>query len=40
LSATRTVKFDAPAAVGVPLSTPLPESVKPAGNVPDEINHV
>ena len=35
VSATRTVKFDKPAAVGVPLMVPPDESVTPAGSEPD-----
>jgi hypothetical protein len=35
LSATRTVKLDKPAAVGVPLMVPPDESVNPAGSDPD-----
>ena len=35
LSVTRTVKLNVPTAVEVPLSTPVLESVSPAGNVPD-----
>ena len=34
LSVTRTVKFDVPAAVGVPEIVPVPLSVRPLGNVP------
>ena len=33
-SVTRTVKFDVPAAVGVPEKTPVAESVRPVGRVP------
>jgi hypothetical protein len=33
-SATVTVKTNAPAAVGVPASTPLDDSVTPGGRVP------
>jgi hypothetical protein len=40
LSATRAVKFDVPAEVGVPLSTPAVDSVKPPRSVPDWIDHV
>ena len=36
LSVTRTVKFDVPAAVGVPEIVPVPLSVRPLGNVPLE----
>jgi hypothetical protein len=34
-SVSVTVKFDVPAVVGVPLSTPAELKVKPAGNVPE-----
>lgn len=39
-SATCTVKFDVPAAVGVPLMTPAEERVRPAGSVPADVVHV
>ena len=41
-SATRTVKFAVPRAVGVPLSTPAEDSVMPAGGLPlpETIDHV
>jgi hypothetical protein len=39
LSVTRTVKFDVPAAVGVPEIVPVAESVNPAGSVPAETFH-
>ena len=40
-SATRTVKFAVPRAVGVPLSTPEVDSVIPAGGLPlpDTMDH-
>ena len=34
LSVTRTVKFDVPAAVGVPETVPVPLNVSPLGSVP------
>ena len=34
LSVTRTVKFDVPAAVGVPEIVPVPLNVRPLGSVP------
>jgi len=40
LSATLTVKFDAPAFVGVPLMTPVDANAKPAGNDPVVRAHV
>ena len=39
-SATLIVKFDVPAVVGVPLSTPAELNVNPAGSVPDVADHV
>lgn len=40
LSVTCTVKVAAMAAVGVPLITPAADNVKPAGSVPNAIDHV
>ena len=40
LSLTATVKVAVPVAVGVPEITPAPESVRPAGRLPDAIDHV
>ena len=40
LSVTVTVKLDVPVFVGVPEITPVLESVKPAGRLPDAIDHV
>jgi len=40
LSVTRTVKFDVPEFVGVPLITPAVESDNPGGNVPTVTAHV
>ena len=40
LSATRTVKLELPAVVGVPLITPVPDSVKPAGKDPEVTDQV
>ena len=34
-SVTVTVKLAVPVAVGVPLITPVPDNVRPAGNVPE-----
>jgi hypothetical protein len=39
LSATRAVKLAVVAAVGIPLITPPADSVKPAGSVPDVVDH-
>jgi hypothetical protein len=38
--ATRTVKFEAPAAVGVPPSTPAADRLKPAGRVPADTDQL
>ncbi len=38
-SVTFTVKLEVPAVVGVPEITPAELSVRPAGRVPDEIDH-
>jgi len=35
LPATRTVKLEVPAAVGVPLRTPAADKLRPAGGVPE-----
>jgi hypothetical protein len=40
LSVTATVKFELPLAVGVPEITPAFDSVRPAGRLPEEIDHV
>jgi hypothetical protein len=40
LSATRTVKLELPAVVGVPAITPALESASPAGRAPDVRDHV
>lgn len=40
LSATCTVKFDVPLAVGVPEMAPALDSARPAGKLPDAIDHV
>jgi hypothetical protein len=40
LSVTVTLKLDVPRAVGVPLIVPLLDSVSPAGNVPEDRDHV
>jgi hypothetical protein len=40
LSVTRTVKFEVPTVVGVPLIPPAALSVSPAGKLPDAIAHV
>jgi hypothetical protein len=37
---TATVKVAVPLAVGIPDITPLPESVRPAGRLPDASDHV
>lgn len=34
VSVTLTVKFEVPPVVGVPLITPVPDRVRPAGSVP------
>jgi len=41
LSVTRTVKFEVPAVVGVPVIAPVdPFNVKPAGKLPTTVAHV
>ena len=40
LSATRTVKLAVPVAVGVPLTTPALDKVRPAGRLPTVTDHV
>ena len=40
LSVTDTVKLELPLAVGVPVMTPALESDRPAGRLPEAIDHV
>ena len=40
LSFTDTVNVEVPVAVGVPVITPALDRLKPAGRLPDEIDHV
>ena len=40
LSTTWTVKLVVPGVVGVPLTTPAADNVRPAGNVPDRTDQI
>jgi len=37
---TRTVKLEVPAVVGVPLKTPAPDRLRPAGSVPADTDQL